>query len=104
MEITQIRQKSVWYWPDWIWNLTPLGNQQNKNVDKMHHFTEKVIKQRWEHYKELKGELGDAFEATYFAEKCDSRGRMAFLGDLELRSICKNFSRYAVKMPRSRRN
>ena len=82
MELTQIRQKSVWYWPDWIWALSPIGRQQNKNVDKMHHFTEKVIMERWEHYKKLKEELGDDFEATYFAEKCDSRGRMAFLGRL----------------------
>jgi len=82
MELTQIRQKSVWYWPDWIWALSPIGRQQNKNVDKMHHFTEKVIMERWEHYKKLKEELGDDFEATYFAEKCDSRGRMAFLDTL----------------------
>ncbi|CAG5108500.1 Oidioi.mRNA.OKI2018_I69.chr1.g3826.t1.cds [Oikopleura dioica] len=82
MELTQIRHKSIWYWPDLIWNLSPIGRRQKKNVTKMHSFTKKIIWERWNHFRELKEELGDDFEATYFAEKCDSRGRMAFLDTL----------------------
>ena len=102
MELTQIRQKSVWYWPDWIWSLSPIGSQQNKNVAKMHHFTEKVIMERWQHYKKLKEELGDDFEATYFAEKCDSRGRMAFLGNMQFETKLIIFQRYTPEMPGSK--
>ncbi|XP_070169048.1 cytochrome P450 4C1-like isoform X1 [Polyergus mexicanus] len=35
-----------WFWPDWLYNLSPLGKEYNSGLSKLHKFTKEVIHKR----------------------------------------------------------
>lgn len=39
-----IRQRTLWYWPDFIYNRLAIGKACKKGIALMHQFTEKVYK------------------------------------------------------------
>jgi len=85
MAIIQVRQKSVWLWPDIVFKMTQAGQQFEKDLKILHDFTRDVIQQRWTDYKKKKAELGEAFESEYFGESKSSRKhRLSFLDTLLL--------------------
>ena len=105
MSIIQVRQKSVWLWPELVFKMTKDGQQFEKDLKILHDFTRyvqplthfaslfmfysrDVIEQRWTDYKKKKVELGESFESEYFGESKSARKhRLSFLGkntDLKL--------------------
>lgn len=85
MSIIQVRQKSVWLWPDLVFKMTKDGQQFENDLKILHDFTRDVIEQRWTDYKKKKVELGDAFESEYFGESKSARKhRLSFLDTLLL--------------------
>ena len=37
-----VRQRTPWYWPDWIYDNLPVGREVNKGIDTMHSYAHKV--------------------------------------------------------------
>ena len=99
MSIIQVRQKSIWLWPDLVFKMTKDGQQFEKDLKILHDFTRyvqplthlaslfmfysrDVIEQRWTDYKKKKVELGESFESEYFGESKSARKhRLSFLGE-----------------------
>ncbi|XP_067928638.1 cytochrome P450 4V2-like [Watersipora subatra] len=52
-EAVAVRQRTPWYWPDFIYNSLPVGRKVNKAIDTMHQYAYKVIRER----QEMKGEV-----------------------------------------------
>jgi hypothetical protein len=42
-EIIAMRSRSPWLWPDFIFNLLPIGRQQKKSLKVLHGFSQKVV-------------------------------------------------------------
>ncbi|KAK9505903.1 hypothetical protein O3M35_009871 [Rhynocoris fuscipes] len=76
MMVTRLR--TFWLRKDWVFDLSALGKQFQKNLSLLHNFTEKIIKERKISYKMEENITSDCEEeSVYFSKK-----RKAFLDSL----------------------
>ncbi|XP_019381526.1 PREDICTED: cytochrome P450 4V2-like isoform X1 [Gavialis gangeticus] len=70
------RQKTPWFWPDFLYALLQEGKQSNRTLKILHSFTDKVIVEKANEMKNHQGNKGDFVDSCKSSE---SKKRRAFL-------------------------
>nr|CAH0113238.1 unnamed protein product [Daphnia galeata] len=78
-EVIQKRQIRFYLWPDWLFKLSAYWPEQCKNLDILHGFTNKVIKERKLEHQQNKRQNLEIVETTMKDDAFSKRPRLAFL-------------------------